>query len=73
MTVQILTRTYKGVPVGNVATFPTSEETALIAQGLASASTAASTTTGAVTQNSLMGKAAIAAAASSVEIGRAHV
>ena len=68
MTITVLTRTYRGQPVNNVATFPTSEETALIAQGLASTALATATTTGAVTQNSIMGKAAIAAGASSVVI-----
>jgi hypothetical protein len=68
MTVSILTRSYKGVPVGNVATFPTSEETSLIAQGLASTALVTATTAGAVTQNGLTGKSAIATGASSVVV-----
>lgn len=63
-----LTRTYMGVPAGNVACFTAEVEAALTAQGLATASTRASVTTGAVTQNTLQGTAAIAAGASSVVV-----
>lgn len=68
MTVQILSRAYMGVPVGNVATFPTSVETALIAQGLASTALATATTTGNVTQNTLSGKSAFAIGAATVVV-----
>lgn len=59
---------YKGYLAGTVITLPAVEEAALIAQGLATASTVASTTTGNVTANVPFGIAAIAAGASSVVI-----
>lgn len=60
---------YQGYLTGAVVTLPAAAtESAMIAQGRATASAAASTTTGAATANLLSGKAAIAAAASSVVI-----
>lgn len=68
-----LNRAYQGYIAGAVVTLPTSTESALIAQGLAVASTAASTTTGAATANLITGQAAIAAGAGSVVITNALV
>lgn len=67
MTVSLI-RSYAGVPAGQVVSFTTELEAALVAQGLAAASTRASTTTGAQTQNALQGTAAIGAGASSVVV-----
>lgn len=67
MTVSLL-RPYAGTASGVVVTHPDSIESALIAQSLASASTAASTSTGNQTINAMSGKSAIAAGASSVVI-----
>jgi hypothetical protein len=64
----LLNRSYAGVPAASVVSFTTELEAALIAQNIASASTRATTTTGAQTQNALQGTAAIAAGASSVVI-----
>lgn len=64
----LLNRAYEGYLAGTVVNLPTSVEHSLVAQGLASASTRASTTTGAVTANVLQGTAAIAAGSSSVVI-----
>ena len=64
----LLNRSYEGYLAGTVVNLPTNIETALVAQGLASASTRASTTTGAVTYNGMQGTCAIAAGASSVVI-----
>jgi hypothetical protein len=64
----LLNKAYGGAPAGAVVSFTSELEAALIAQGLASASTRASTTTGAQTQNALQGTAAIAAGASSVVV-----
>lgn len=63
-----LTRSYAGAPAAAVISLTSEAEAALIAQGLATASTRASTTTGAQTQNTMQGTAAIAAGASSVVI-----
>jgi len=63
-----LNRAYAGYIAGAVVTLDAATEAALIAQGLAVASTAASTTTGAATANAYHGIAAIAAGASSVVI-----
>lgn len=63
-----LNKAYGGAPAGAVVSFTSELETALIGQGIASASTRASTTTGAQTQNTAQGTAAIAAGASSVTI-----
>jgi|GEM_PF-3411622 len=64
----LLNRAHKGYLSGTVVNLPTSVESALVAQGLATASTRASTTTGAVTANVMQGTCAIAAGASSVVI-----
>lgn len=64
----LLNRAYGGAAAGAILSFTSELEAALIAQGLASASTRALTTTGAQTQNALQGTAAIAAGASSVVI-----
>lgn len=63
-----LNRGYNGYAAGTVVNLPTSIESSLIAQGLAIASTVASTTTGAVTANVPSGICAIAAGASSIVI-----
>lgn len=64
----LLLRSYQGYPAGTVVELPASTESTLIAQNLAQASTAASTTTGAITANVPQGMAAIAAAGTSVVI-----
>ncbi|MFA5875263.1 MAG: hypothetical protein WC901_01055 [Candidatus Margulisiibacteriota bacterium] len=64
----LLNRAYLGRLSGVVASFGVSTETALVGSGLATASVDASLTTGAYTQNTAQGKAAIAAGASSVVI-----
>jgi hypothetical protein len=68
MAVLLNTVSYKGYLAGTVCNLPASEESALIAQGRATASVVASTTTGAVTANVLTGICAIAAGASSIVI-----
>lgn len=64
----LLNKAYAGYLSGTVVNLPTNVETALVAAGLASASTRASTTTGAVTANVMQGTCAIAAGASSIVI-----
>jgi len=64
----LLNRGYMGRVAGAVASFGKSVEDTLIAAGLAVASTDANLTTGAYTQNTASGKAAVAAGASSVVI-----
>ena len=64
----LLNRAYQGYLTGTIVTLPSSTEAALIAQGLAVASTAASTTVGAVTVTAMAGQAAVAAGASSVVV-----
>lgn len=64
----LLLKSYMGYLSNTVVTLSASTENSLIAAGLALASVAASTTTGAVTANVPSGKAAIAAGASSVVI-----
>jgi hypothetical protein len=64
----LLNKASAGYLAGTVVNLPTNVETALVAQGLASTSTRASTTTGAVTANVLQGTCAIAAGASSIVI-----
>jgi hypothetical protein len=64
----LLNKAYNGYLSGTVVNLPTNVETALVASGLASASTRASTTTGAVTYNGLQGTCAVAAGASSIVI-----
>ena len=68
-----LLKAYNGFVAGAVASFTTDTEAALIAQGIATASTVASTTVGAFTANQNTGFAAIAAGASSVVITNALV
>lgn len=63
-----LNKAYGGAPAGAIVSFTSELEAALIAQGLAVASTRANTSTGAQTQNTMQGTAAIAAGASSVVI-----
>lgn len=58
----LLNAGYAGYLANTVVNLPTNVETALIAQGLATASTVASTTTGAVTANVMQGTCAVAAA-----------
>lgn len=67
MTVSLL-RPYAGAAAGAVLSYTTELEAALVAQGIATASTRASTTTGAQTSNALQGTVAIAAGASSVVV-----
>lgn len=64
----LLSRPYAGVAAGSVACFTTELEAALVAQNYGTASTRASVTTGAVTQNSLQGTVAIPASSSSVVV-----
>lgn len=68
MAVLLGTKGYKGYLAGTVVNLPATEEAALISQGLATASTVASTTTGAVTANVREGICAIAAGSSSIVI-----
>jgi hypothetical protein len=63
-----LNRSYAGAPVGSIISLTSEIEAALIAQGIATASTRANSTTGAMTQNAMQGTAAIAAGASSVVV-----
>lgn len=69
----LLNRAYSTYASGATVTLPSSTEAALIAQGLATASTAASTTTGAVTAAQVSGIVAIAAGSSSVVVTNALV
>jgi hypothetical protein len=64
----LLSRGYQGYLAGTVVNLPTNIESSLIAQGLATASAVASTTTGAVTANVPSGICAIAAGSSSIVI-----
>ena len=64
----LLKNGYAGYLAGTTVMLSTNVEAALIAQGLASAAAAANITTGAVTANTVSGRAAIAAGASSVVI-----
>jgi hypothetical protein len=68
----LLSRAYGGYAAGTVCEFPSSTETALIAQKFAVTS-AAKPTAGAVTTNQLVGKASIAAGAASVVVTQAQV
>ena len=69
----LLNRAYAGYASGAVVTLDAKTEAALVAQGLATASTTASTTTGAATANVMAGTAAIAAGASSVVVTNANI
>lgn len=62
-----LNRAYGAYPSGAIVTLPASTEASLIAQGIAVTS-AAAPTTGAQSSNEFAGRAAIAAAASSVVV-----
>ena len=64
----LLLKPYQGYPSGSTVELSAELEASLIAQGLASASTAASITTGAQTFNGYSGTAAIPAGSSSVVI-----
>jgi hypothetical protein len=64
----LLNRAYAGHLAGTIQTFPAQLEAALIAQGIASASTKANVAAGNMTANVPAGTAAIAAGASSVVI-----
>src|SRR5262245_55118095 len=64
----LLTKAYGGSPAGTVLSFTSELEAALIAQGFASASTRANTTTGTQTCNALQGTCAAAAAAANVQV-----
>lgn len=70
MTVQ-LNKSYQGMVSGAIVTLDSTTEAALIAQGIA-VSSAGALTTGAQTVNMTKGRAAIAAAASSVVITSAY-
>lgn len=63
----LLNRPYGGFAAGAIAQFPATTEAALIAQGIATASSAAPTS-GAITNNGTRGKAAVAIGASSVVV-----
>lgn len=66
----LLSRAYAGYLAGTIVQLPTSEEAALVAQGLASVS-AGPVTAGAVTTSKTMGRAGIAAAGTSVTVTNA--
>ena len=68
MAVLLGSKGYKGYLAGTVVNLPAGEEAALVAQGLATTSAVASTTTGNVTANVLTGICAVAASASSITI-----
>lgn len=63
----LLSRAYAGYLAGTIVQLPTSEEAALVAQGLASVS-AGPVTPGAVTTTKSMGRCGIAAAGTSVTV-----
>jgi hypothetical protein len=69
----LLLKAYAGSAAGAVREYSSELEAALIAQGIASASTVASVTTGAQTSDTWSGTAAIAAGASSVVITNALI
>lgn len=68
-----LLRAYGGTPAGQVVEFTSELETALVAQGIASTASVANVTTGAQTQNTFSGTAAIAAGSSSVVITNSNI
>jgi len=68
MAVLLGSKGYKGYLAGTVVNLTSGEESALVAQGLAAASTVASTTTGAVTANVYTGICAVAASSASIVI-----
>lgn len=63
-----LNRAYAGLTAGQTAEFSQELEAALVAQGLASAATANTATSGALTQNTWFGTAIVGIGASSVVI-----
>lgn len=63
-----LLRAYKGATAGTTLSFATAEESALVAQGLATSAAVTATTTGNQTVNNLTGIVAIAAGASSAVV-----
>lgn len=68
-----LLRAYGGTPAGQVVEFSSELETALIAQGIATTAAVTAVTTGAQTQNTWSGTAAIAAGSSSVVITNSNI
>lgn len=68
MAILLGSKGYAGYLPATVVNLPTSLEAALVAQGFATASTVASTTTGAVTANIYSGICAIAAGSGSIVI-----
>jgi len=68
-----LLRAYGGSAAGAVVEYTSELEAALIAQGLAATAAVTSVTTGAQTQNTWSGTAAIAAGSSSVVITNANI
>lgn len=69
----LLNRAYAGYASGAIVTLDAKTEAALVAQGLATVSAVASTTTGAATANVMAGTCAIAAGAASVVITNANI
>jgi hypothetical protein len=69
----LLNRSYAGLLAGTVTAMLTSVEAALVAQGLASASTKANVTPGNVTANLMSGTVAIPAGANSVTITNQYI
>lgn len=63
-----LNRAYQGFTAGQTAEFTAELEAALIAQGLASAATANTSTSGAITSNTMTGMATIPIGSSSVVV-----
>lgn len=63
-----LNRAYGGLNAGQTGEFSAELEAALIAQGIAVAATANTSTTGAITQNTYVGMATVAIGASSVVV-----
>jgi hypothetical protein len=68
----LLNRPYQNYPAGAIAEFSASTESALVAQGLASASTAV-VTAGAQSAQAMRGVCAVAAGASSVVVTNPYV
>lgn len=64
----LLSRSYKGVPAGNTASFSTDEELALVAQSIGTTAALSAITAGALTNNSTNGVVAFAAAATSLVV-----
>ena len=64
----LLSRSYKGVPSGNTASFTTDEELALVAQSIGTSAALSTITAGAMINNSSNGVVAFAAAATSLVV-----